>query len=469
MDIIQQIAVEMVEGIRKKIEEKGLEKIGEAAGEIFQQCKETALRIITEVLGEADRGLVEGAKAVRRSEGISIKEKAIPRTITTRLGTLTYRRTYFRLKDGKYIYLLDHIIGVEGYERISREEVASLLHKASGMSYQQAVDMDGNGISRQTVHDRLLSTEDQTTAAERVKQTPDTLDLFADEDHVHLRPKGCGIVPLVTITEGIDASNPKRHCTKSPVHISGYGMENAAFCENVLAFLTEKYDLSEVKSIRLHCDGGTWIKGLANILPQCTVVMDGFHLTKYLKSFLRLPEAGCYSKALSDAIKKNEFEKVRDYCTAVYNKQQDDKVRKKVMDFLGYCSDHWASIVARAKNEYCGSCTEPLVSHVLSHRLSRYPISWSKKGLQKMVMLRTLTCNGEQLKPENIHAHTATDNHFREDGYKLYSQYAQKQADEVLNYKFDWSIFDHPSLNRGKSDPANILLRALGHLYPLGS
>ena len=52
---------------------------------------------------------------------MTVKERAVERAITTALGDLHYRRTYFALLDGSYAYILDHLIGVEAYERFSRE------------------------------------------------------------------------------------------------------------------------------------------------------------------------------------------------------------------------------------------------------------------------------------------------------------------------------------------------------------
>lgn len=47
---------------------------------------------------------------------------------------------------------------------------------------------------------------------ERVKNTPSELHIFADEDHVHLRPKKSAIVPLVTVTEGNGSEISERSC-----------------------------------------------------------------------------------------------------------------------------------------------------------------------------------------------------------------------------------------------------------------
>ena len=90
------------------------------------------------------------------------------------LGELTYKRTYFRLRDGTYVYLLDHVIGVESYERISKELVADILQAATVKSYQQAIDSTKQEISRQTLHNRLVALEDLVMPVERVEETPET-------------------------------------------------------------------------------------------------------------------------------------------------------------------------------------------------------------------------------------------------------------------------------------------------------
>ena len=78
-----------------------------------------------------DEALVTRAKALRREDGITVKERNVPRIWLTELGELTYKRTYFRLRDGSFVYLLDHVIGVESYERISKELVADILQAAT--------------------------------------------------------------------------------------------------------------------------------------------------------------------------------------------------------------------------------------------------------------------------------------------------------------------------------------------------
>ena len=230
---------------------------------------------------------------------------------------------------------------------------------------------------------------------ERVEETPETLDIFADEDHVHLTPKGQAIVPLVTITEGIDISNPKRHKTIHPIHVAAFGMEPDAFKENVLAVLTERYDLEKVKQINIHGDSGPWIRGLQELIAHSRLVLDGYHLEKELRSFQRLEGAGSYTKAIRDSMcKEDGYKAFERYCKAIFIKQTTEKGQDKVRKFVEYCANHWGAIVVRMSKKTCGSCTEPQVSHVLSERLSRNPIAWSKEGLNRMTMLVVYTKNG---------------------------------------------------------------------------
>lgn len=470
MDIIQQIARKMVEEICSAIENIGLTDIGKTVKALQPIVAGTVLDIVGACIDQMDTALVAGAKALRRNDGITVKERNVPRTILTELGELTYRRTYFQKKDGTFLYLLDHMIGVTEYERISRELIADILQATAVSSYQQAIDTTKQEISRQTVHNRLVALDDLTADVERVKDTPEVLDLFADEDHAHLTPKGSAIVPLVTITEGMDTSDPKRHRTIQPLHIGAYGMEQAAFNENVLAVLTERYDLEKVKQINVHADGGKWIQGLQELLPNSRPVMDGYHLEKYLKAFLRLEGAQPYAAAIRKAMTKEDgYEAFERYCSSIYDKQTTERGREKVSKFTGYCASHWDAIVLRMQKKVCGSCTEAMISHVLSERLSRNPIAWSKNGLSKMTMLVVYQKNGGRVHGNNIRirAGKQAKADFFENGYAKYRDYAQKQADEVLKAKHDWSLFERDCSLPGKVDGVYLIRKSFGATKPL--
>ena len=139
---------------------------------------------------------VLAAKKERKLDGLTVKERNVPRTFMTSLGELHCKRTYFSQKDGNNIYIVDHLIGVESNERLSEELCAEFVQLVSEMSMQRAAKVTGELVSRQTVDNKLLDMKEPVT--ERVKNTPSELHIFADEDHVHLRPKKSAFVPLVS-------------------------------------------------------------------------------------------------------------------------------------------------------------------------------------------------------------------------------------------------------------------------------
>ena len=134
---------------------------------------------------------------------------------------------------------------------------------------------------------------------------------------------------------------------------------------------------------------------MQQLIPHSRLILDGYHLEKELRSFLRLEGASCYAKAIRDSMcKEDGYETFEQYCERIFSKQTTEKGRDKVRKFVEYCANHWSAIVARMSKQTCGSCTEPQVSHVLSDRLSRNPIAWSKEGLNRMTMLVVYTKNG---------------------------------------------------------------------------
>lgn len=469
--IITQITANVVEEIIKNIEEQGISDIGKTAESLLPALKDGALKILSAVIEETDSAVLN-AKKERKHDGITVKQRNVPRTVVTSLGELKYKRTYFQLGNGSKAYLTDQLIGVEPFERVTKELCAALVQNTATMSMQKAATVTGAPVSRQTVNNKVLSMHDVVTEVRRVENTPSELHIFADEDHVHLRPRRSAIVPLVTVTEGIDISNPKRHKTISPVHFQGYGMDNHVFVDNVVAAIYEKYDMDKVKKVYIHADGGNWIKTLGTLMPNAVFVMDGFHLEKYLKKLLRLNGAAPYSGVVRKAIKENNFEAFAGYISSIDDKQ-DEKGKKKLYELVNYFQNNWDSIVERMNCTHCGSCTEPLISHTLSERLSRNPIAWSKEGLGKMAMLRVFEENGGRVTADHIRVSRDKSDRNKDfnalkNGLVIYNKYAEEQVRSVFGGRHDWSIFEKNSapaaFTYGKLTGTTILLKACAKL-----
>lgn len=469
--IITQVAEKVVEEILKNIYENGISNLGETAESLMSVLKEGTLELLSAAVSEVDQAVLS-AKKERKIDGVTVKQRNVPRTVVTSLGNLTYERTYFKLSDGTMTYLTDHLIGIEPFERVTKELCAELVQNTATMSMQGSVDVTGAPVSRQTVNNKVLSMKDVVTKVSRVKNTPSELHIFADEDHAHLRPKKSAIVPLVTVTEGIDVSNPKRHKTISPVHFQGYGMDNHTFVDNVVAAIYEKYDMEKVERVYIHADGGNWMKALGNLMPNAVFVMDGFHLEKYLKKLFRLNGAAPYSGVVRKSIREDNFEAFAGYISSISEKQ-DEKSQKNLYELVNYFQNNWDSIVERMNGTHCGSCTEPLISHTLSERLSRNPLAWSKEGLGKMAMLRIFEENGGKVTAEDIRisrnkSDRKKDFNALKNGIEIYNKYAEDQIKSAFGGEHDWSIFEGYSaptaFNYGKITGTTVLLKACAQL-----
>ena len=179
-----------------------------------------------------------------------------------------------------------------------------------------------------------------------------------------------------------------------------------------------------------------------------------------------------YAGNLRRSVRENDIERFTKYCTAI-KKGQDEKGKKKLEQILSYFQNNWGSIVERLKGENCGSCTEPLISHVLSERLSRNPIAWSKEGLSKMAMLRVYEENGGRITAKNIRvSRRKTDREkdykSKRNGFEIYNKYADEQIKAVFGGNHDWSIFEgensNTGLHYGKITGTTVMLRSFARL-----
>jgi len=464
--IIQQIATKYIENLVSFLREEKLASIGQATQQLHSLSKAVALEILGACLTQMDLALVAANKE-RKGDGLRIKERNVQRTILTELGEVRYARTYFEDSNGERSYLLDHLIGVAPYERLSRELCAALVQEASDTSMEKAARRLEAPVSRQTVNNKVLALMEVCTDSVPADDTPPELHLFADEDHAHLQNGRSAMVPLVTVTEGIDVSK-KRHASINPVHFEGYAMEPHDFFEGIASFLYERYDMERVERIYVHADGGKWISSAQDWLPNVRFVMDGYHLEKRLRQMARLPGAGCRIGAIRNAIRHDAFTTFVAQCAKI-DEGLDAPEHEKLAEHMNFIQNHWDGIVLRLQNVLCGSCTEPLVSHVLSDRLSRDPLAWSEHGLRQMAMLRVYVKNGGVVTAKDVRvsrskAELCADAKSRKHGYVKYRKLADKQIYDFLCTRRDWSIFASPPHGHGKLDAVGMLIKAHGSL-----
>ena len=471
--IVTRIVTEMVHKVFAHIEKNGLSHLAVMGKALQQYSNECVLELLKALIEETDRLLLKN-KALRRSDRLTVQQRDVPRELVTVFGELRYRRTYYRYvsESGSpcYVYLTDEIIGVESYERITKDLAAEILSDVDMLSYGKAAQNNGGQVSRQTVHNRLLAAEEFCSGTQRLDVPEKGLDIFADEDHVHIqtgkgKPRKSVTVPLVTVTEGIQG-----HRTVRPFHVQGYGMQGDALAENVLSVISQRYGTDTDFPIRVHCDGGGWIRTLADVLPNARVFADEFHVQKYLKKLLHLKNGGRYAQRMRSALNRCDWDAFFSLGTELAG-EQDEKGVRNANDALGYFYRNREAIGNRMRakdSNICGSCTEGLISQTLSARLSRDPLSWSERGLRKMSSLIVFRKNGGKITHRHIRKsvseRTLTEEsaRFKENGFGKYYEYAKEQTDRFLQNNYDWSTLDPARPTYGKIDGTRVMLNALG-------
>ena len=468
--IIQQILINAAEKYIKYFEDNNFAEISTVAEEFKIISNDMAKEVLVAFISSSDNAIRE-AKEERKADGITIHESNVERTLFTALGPITFARTYFDLPVGR-TYLLDSLIGVEPYDRIDAGVSANLVNTAAIHSYGRSADIiTGCQISRQSVRNKIMNTGEMLHVPDNAVNTPEVLHIFADEDHINLQDGTNTILPLVTICEGKRVVSKGRNALIDPVHIHGYGIDSQKLWEYVYALCAEKYDMELVKEIYIYGDGASWIKKAFDIFTKAIYVLDEFHFKKRTRSLFSGDICTGYGLVARSAIMKDDKRLFGKIIANMIN-EIDEKIPesiskknklKKIREHKKFILKHWKAIQNAELPETIGSCTEAMVSHVLSERFSRNPMGWSKAGLSKMAMIRMFVLNGGKIAPVDTSKWKRSDKRVSKiNEFKKYKEIVNKQHEEIFRDVKSWRWFEVDNLISGKVTGTSVALDALG-------
>lgn len=454
--IIQQIALELVEKIRKKAFSKELSDLDKLAADLFEDCVDYVRLMLQEIIKIRNLQLRED-NHFRKNEGLVIKEKNRPRQLLTKLGAIQWERDYYYDKtDESYVFPLDHMLGIRSYERIGDEVTAQLLNRATEVSYAKSADIvTGGAVSRQFVHNHILKTSPPEKQPKTLKKTVSTLYVYADEDHVHMqkpgkeRGKQNQIVPLVTVTEGTIRVGIRRNSTIEAMHFVDEEQSSKELWKSVVGYVAKAYDVEQLEKIYIHGDGGKWIQNGLEAFPNVVHVMDGYHFFKTLKAVaVKYPKRNV-KVAILNALARDDKRRADSFLQEIAIEDTD------ILEFGRYLFGNWEAIRNLIILDIPGSCTEGQVSHILSERFSRNPMGWSKEVLGKLSKLRVYRINGGKLTGQNLKRKPS----------ERYSEYADRFINEQSEGAIDWSIFDPNQVIMDGNSGTQTLLRNYGTDY----
>lgn len=375
-DIIGKLKIEIEEFV-----EGSNYSIDEAERYFMPRIKETVLALMAGLYEERDNEM-RADKAGRKAAGLSIERIGDERSVLTRMGELRFRRTYYKKASGGYEYPVDEEAGLEAYQRMSTGVGLALVENAAVMSYGKTSELvTGGQVSRQSVMNKVrLSYPKKYPVIQR--KVP-VLHIDADEDHVALQSGGSTIVPLISGYEGIKKKGKRSECINI-FHYSEYGRTPTQLWEAFYDELDWRYDLYKTK-IYLHGDGASWIQTGRDYLPNCTFVLDRYHVNSAIKQATAGFDAEArkeYLKTLTEAEISGDRERyakaVKSIC--LHGEERNAEAARYLLN--NFDAIHVYHTDPEASN---GGATEPHISHVLSSRLSSRPMGWSPKTLKHFV------------------------------------------------------------------------------------
>ena len=449
-NIIQQICENYISEVLNFFDADKIRTLDEMETELKKKTDCYIRNMMKTYLEGLDEAIAED-KAGRKKKGYVVEQKAVKREIYTQFGSLEFKRRYYNNKlNGTYTYLVDKVVGIESYDRVSSSVSAALVESASEVSYAKSSKYvcDGN-VSRQTVMNKIRRTKELKIEAPEEKRKVKYLHIEADEDHVSLQDGTDTIVPLISIHEGVERIGKKGKCINIH-HISSYGKSIDDIWQEAAEWVYAVYDVEEIEKIYLHGDGANWIKTGIDYLPKVQFVLDRYHLNKALKEVSKGDEL-VYAK-LRDAIIEADKESFKEICRELLKNAESEKIKEKVHSFRKYITKNWDGIVAYKDEASRGSNTEGHVSHVLSSRLSSRPSGWSREGLKAMAELRAYCCSGGHIEVKHIKKTEGT--------YKV----TKKMLDKVSKaYKKASKEIVHniTVINNGKVNQLTRVLRSL--------
>ena len=443
-NIIQQISEKLTKKILEKAYSGGICDIDLLSSSILEDCKSAARDILEEIVSDLNIKIRED-KPSRKARGLILKEKNRERSLLTELGRLDLPRDYYYdKKEEKYDYLLDRVIGLQGYERISAGVMAKLVSMATEVSYAKSAEtVTGDQVSRQCVRECILKLGaiEKRPQPYEPKRKVKELHLFADEDHVHMQREGktkgkkSRMVPLVTVTEGVEEESKGRSRTINAMHFVDENFDTKALWKSVEGYIGASYDIESIERIYIHADGGKWIaSGLASF-SNVTRVMDGFHLEKRLKEVSRNFPGSNLRQRIKAAIEKGDRKKLDMLLQEMYARSQDKKQIEYTTKLGRYLTENFEEIRNRLKSDTVGSCTEGQVSHILSTRFSRNPMGWSEEGLGKLSKQRVYIKNKGKIEASDFKKKEKS-------GGDSYREYADRIIEEACRGAKDFSIFE---------------------------
>lgn len=412
------------------------------------------LSCIAKKIEEAD---LEFKNSLNRTKHYHVKVTR-PRTIITIIGPLTYTRTEYVdiLNNDSPFIPIDRKLGLLPRQRydVNVQAKAKELYadhnsmikvgKILGEMIYNHFSLDPNrhlfNIPRQTIYNFLRRIPKIYSDPERMKETPETLYIMADEKWVPLqgestdeKPHVKEMVKVAVCFEGkMREINKKGELTNRYHLVNKYThaacvSEKEIFWSTMYEKLSKRYDLTKVKAIYILGDGATWIKGAINefTMPETRVrfALDRFHASQAIHKMTT-------NETYRDLLTYYLYNNMKNDFMTIANFAKDEKKNSNTETFdknYEYLLNNWNFIQVMVREVMIGCPMEQAISHIIASPFTSVPKAYGRKNLPSYLNSRIHLQNGEDILTMHLKA-----------------LQAQKHVGDPVDLKeeFDWSFFE---------------------------
>ncbi len=344
--------------------------------DFYNKSDQYCLNLISKMLEELDLELA----ATRRKSLIIIKK--VSRTILTSRGLITFkRRYYYDEKYNCYTYLLDSVLKIPKWSRLSTELKIKILSSLDHLSYQDAGKYnlpDGYELSPVTVFN-LLNKSSIKVNHSPFKKSNKRIHVQIDEKYISMKSKrqkaSNSRVYTACIFTDIDKSKLYRHKLINRTIVSSRSLNK--FFQRINATLVNLYGITYDDYIYISGDLASYIQNSSDRIKVCKAIYvpDKFHVQRLA------------TKIIGEKLSFNDLSHFDSYIEAYINaldstsKEYQDNDYKSLYKLLKNNSD---SIKCWFNKDYLGCSQECINSHYFADRLDKKPNTFTTSSLDKL-------------------------------------------------------------------------------------
>lgn len=358
-----------------------------------------------QVLEQLDRFIQK-----HRSKAYTIEHKRTT-WYRTWLGHVQITRRQYRSPEGEYHYFLDELMGMRKYRHITASVQEIALELAGNMSFRRSSEIlrqtTAIDLSAQTIH-RILrrvadshieNADSQTKRFEATGEIPQVAGkrinrLLIEADGVMLSLQRelarKAEVKLGIAYEGWQKVGKDRYSTLNKMLYADIAGSDE-FWAGMTIKLHGEYDLGSIKQVVIGGDGATWIKDGVDYYGG-RYQLCRYHLNRELcyamgqdHQALRLIQRHCSNGEIDSALALlQEAANKAAHDKAIDIKRAIRYLNSNVSGLLDYRldSDHADGVLRRT------GAIEGNVDKVIVRRMKNQGMSWTRKGIRRMLWLR---------------------------------------------------------------------------------